>query len=87
MSKNKEPKEFIVTKFTRIRTTPGNEQKLQELAREYGGHGAQIVITAVTMSVGLPARGRFRLGGEYKIKRFLKQMKDRGLMDDWHVDE
>ncbi|KAH7159163.1 hypothetical protein DER46DRAFT_627534 [Fusarium sp. MPI-SDFR-AT-0072] len=67
MSK-KEPKEVIVTKFTRIRNTPD--------------HGAQIVITAVTMSVGLPARGRFRLGGEYTIKKFLKQMKDRGLMDD-----
>lgn len=86
MSK-KEPKEVIVTKFTRIRTTPGNEQILQELAREYGDHGAQIVITAVTMSVGLPARGRFRLGGEYTIKKFVKQMKDQGLMDDWHVDE
>lgn len=83
----KEPKEVIVIKFTRIGTTPGNEQKLQDLAREYGDHGAQIVITAVTMSVGLPARGRFRLGGEYTIKKFVKQMNDRGLLDDWHVNE
>jgi hypothetical protein len=81
MSKE-EPKEIIVTKFTRIRSTIGNEPKLQELAREYGDHGAHIVITAATMSVGLPARGKFRLGGEYTIKKFLKQMRDRGLMDD-----
>jgi hypothetical protein len=79
-------KEVKVTKFTRIKTTPGNEEKLLELAREYGDHGAQIVITAVTMSVGLPARGIFRCRGEYTIKKFLKQMKDRGLMDDWHMD-
>lgn len=78
---------MIVIKFTRIGTTPGNEQKLQDLASEYGDHGAQIVVTAVTMSVGLPARGRFRLGGEYTIKKFVKQMKDRGLLDDWHVNE
>ncbi|KAF5645865.1 uncharacterized protein FTJAE_2295 [Fusarium tjaetaba] len=86
MSK-KEPKEMIVTKFTRISTSPDNEQRLEELAREYGDHGAQIVITTATMSVGLPARGKFRLGGEYTIKKFLKQMKDRGMMDDWHVDD
>lgn len=87
MSKKKVPKEVIVTKFTRIRTTPGNDQKIQELAKEYGDHSAQVVITAVTMSVGLPARGGFQFGGEYTIKKFVKQMKYRELLDDWHVDE